>query len=306
MKKTTDNLGFSTVELLITLFIAAAFLVSGYQLYGLVMRESGEANAQARASNTAYDYLQRYKTTATNPCSATTIVSGESVTVEGLADVIATVSISCPYSTSTSVSRVQATIQYGNPQQTVTNATYVSPTTSANTTGVQSHVTRSPATSVDDASIGNKTWSDPGNATASDDVHSRAAFVAASTRVQENSIKIVKGGSITGTDKSTNVNMPLSITADTYVVYGSASDLWGTTWTYSDINASNFGIAFSVKDDQGNSSHYLKLTNFGFSIPSGTIINGILAEVENRYNFSPGVATEYVDYVRITVYYTTP
>ena len=28
--------------------------------------------------------------------------------------------------------------------------------------------------------------------------------------------------------------------------YGGASDLWGETWTYSQINASTFGVAISV------------------------------------------------------------
>ncbi len=127
MRNSNKQSGFSTVELLITLFIAAAFLMSGYQLYSLIMKEGGEAKSQSRASNVAYDYLQRYKTAATNPCTATTPVNSEYITVEGLADAIITVSITCPYSEVDSVSKVQATIQYGSPQKTLTNATYVKP-----------------------------------------------------------------------------------------------------------------------------------------------------------------------------------
>lgn len=32
----------------------------------------------------------------------------------------------------------------------------------------------------------------------------------------------------------------------------------------------------------GGSSHYLKATNFGFSIPAGATINGIVVEIEKR------------------------
>lgn len=127
MKNQYYHKGFSTVELLITLFIAAAFLMSGYQLYSLIMREGGEANAQARASNVAYDYLQRYKNVATNPCTQQTPVNSESVTVDGLTDAVITVTVTCPYTSATSLSKVQATLQYGNPQETVINATYVKP-----------------------------------------------------------------------------------------------------------------------------------------------------------------------------------
>lgn len=42
----------------------------------------------------------------------------------------------------------------------------------------------------------------------------------------------------------TTSNWPLS---DTYVEYGSPTDLWGTTWTPNEINSSNFGIIIRVK-----------------------------------------------------------
>jgi hypothetical protein len=36
---------------------------------------------------------------------------------------------------------------------------------------------------------------------------------------------------------------------DTYEVYGGPTDLWGTTWTLADINATNFGVAFKADAD---------------------------------------------------------
>ncbi len=69
----------------------------------------------------------------------------------------------------------------------------------------------------------------------------RSATIAASAR--DNSVKIVKGGTATGTDKASASSWP---TTDAYASYGSTSDLWGTTWTAADINAANFGVAISA------------------------------------------------------------
>jgi hypothetical protein len=60
----------------------------------------------------------------------------------------------------------------------------------------------------------------------------------------ENEIKIVKAdGSIGIVNKSTGATLP---TDAGYVSYGSSSDLWGESWTASDINNSNFGVVFST------------------------------------------------------------
>lgn len=127
MKNMKKQSGFTAVELLITLFIAAAFLMSGYQLYSLIMKDGGEVRATAKASNVVYDYLQQYKTFATNPCTVSTPLNNQSITVDTLSDVTVSVNITCPFSLTTSVTKVQVTLKYGNPQQTVINSTYVKP-----------------------------------------------------------------------------------------------------------------------------------------------------------------------------------
>jgi len=127
MKYINRKSGFSAVELLITLFIAAAFLISGYQLYAVVIKDGGEARMQSNASNVATDYLQRYKSSATNPCTTQAPLTDSAITVTGLSNVTVSVAISCPYSSTTSISKILVTIKYGNPQQTITNATYVKP-----------------------------------------------------------------------------------------------------------------------------------------------------------------------------------
>ena len=69
-----------------------------------------------------------------------------------------------------------------------------------------------------------------------------------SGKIKDNLIKILKSGSVAGSDKSASAGWQSS---DQIVTYGSASDLWGTTWSASDVNASNFGIAISVKRNNG-------------------------------------------------------
>lgn len=117
--------GFTAIELLITLFIAAAFLASGYQLYSVVIKDGGETRAQTRASNIAYDYLRRYTTAVTSPCTPQTPLTNSALTTPGLSNVTVTVAISCPYPSSTSVSKVQATVNYNTPQQAMTNAVFI-------------------------------------------------------------------------------------------------------------------------------------------------------------------------------------
>lgn len=117
--------GFTAVELLVTLFVAAVFLASGYQLYNLMMKDSGETRTRSKASNVAYDYLQQYKAKATNPCTTTPSLSTTPISISGLSDATVAVDITCPYPLTTSVSKITVTIKYSNPQKTVVNATYV-------------------------------------------------------------------------------------------------------------------------------------------------------------------------------------
>ncbi len=117
--------GFTAVELLITLFVAAAFLVTGYQLYALIIKDSGNARAQARAANVAYDYIRQYSPSAGNPCVASTPVSNAPITVSGLQHVTVTVTYTCPYSSTPTITKVDAIVYYNSPQQSVEYATYV-------------------------------------------------------------------------------------------------------------------------------------------------------------------------------------
>lgn len=54
---------------------------------------------------------------------------------------------------------------------------------------------------------------------------------------------LVKGGTVQtgGSEKH-----PTVITTHTHYTLGGSADLWGNTWTDTDVNASNFGLAFQV------------------------------------------------------------
>ncbi len=73
-------------------------------------------------------------------------------------------------------------------------------------------------------------------------------------QIIDQSVKLVKGGTIGGTEKSGGAAWPTSDT-DAYVSYGGSADLWGQTWTAADINSANFGIAIAAtKPNSGNST----------------------------------------------------
>jgi hypothetical protein len=157
----------------------------------------------------------------------------------------------------------------------------------------------SPGTVASDNAVGTKAWSNPSNAKASDDSRASAeinteavseylkatnfefAIPESSTVVgilvevekQSNSglchdyrARIVKGGTIGSTDRSSAAEWPKGV--DAYVSYGSDTDLWGETWAPADINGATFGFAISAK-------------------------GGVA-----------GLTTAYVDHIRITAYYT--
>jgi prepilin-type N-terminal cleavage/methylation domain-containing protein len=118
--------GFSAIELMIALFIAATFIFTGYQLFSVVIQDGNVARLRSRAGNVAYENLQKYSPSTTAPCTALSSVNPAAPTDLPAATV--TVSFSCPYGTASNTSRVQAVVSYGfeTPQQTVTEVLYVS------------------------------------------------------------------------------------------------------------------------------------------------------------------------------------
>jgi len=131
-------------------------------------------------------------------------------------------------------------------------------------------------TVANDTSVGTVAWTNPTNAQGNQTTTYAYVDLINSGAV-EYSVKLIKGGVISGTDKSTGATIPITQTS---VNYGSASDLWGLTFTDTDINASNFGVVFSTQEPIAPTiSNYLAATNFGFSIPASSTINGITCSI---------------------------
>lgn len=152
-----------------------------------------------------------------------------------------------------------------------------------------------PGTVADDASIGTQIWTNPGNAASDNGVY---ATCITGLAYSENSYgaKILLAGTASGNYKTNTLDTTLRAGA-----YGGSTDLWGCTITAADVNNSGFGIGYICNGS--SPSHRLKATNFGFSIPTGATINGVLATIERQIT-GVGPFTNNVDYIKIVVYYT--
>ena len=155
--------------------------------------------------------------------------------------------------------------------------------------------TRTPGTAancISVAGIGTRSWSNPSRAIASDNSRASASVDGTTTRYlqclnygftipasatingitasverkssrtsnggsHDAAIRIVKGGAIGTTDRSTAT---IYTTSDVTEAHGSASDLWGLAWTAADINAASFGAAFAAtKPLSAGNSHTISV-----------------------------------------------
>ena len=101
-------------------------------------------------------------------------------------------------------------------------------------------------------------------------IEKKAASDTASAFTKDIVLQLLKAGTIVGSNKADTVNK--WGTTDSIYTYGGSSDLWGTTWTDSDINGSTFGCVFRAEASNGTKSGSATLSS--------------------------------VDHVKITVYYT--
>ena len=89
---------------------------------------------------------------------------------------------------------------------------------------------------------------------------------ASSDHVRDDKVYLLKNGVVVGSNYATSGDWG---TSDSTQTYGGSTNKWGTTWTASDINNINMGVAFSARQNGGQSAR-----------------------------------TASVDFIRITVYYT--
>ena len=73
-------------------------------------------------------------------------------------------------------------------------------------------------------------------------------FCLQRAREVDYSVKLVKGGTIGGSDLANSTAWPAT---DAYASYGGSSSLWGRTWTEADINSSSFGAAIATRVQNG-------------------------------------------------------
>lgn len=119
MSHSVKEQGFSTVELLISLFIAAAFIGTGFQLFSAVTKDSNEARLRATASSKANTYLQESVGGATIPCVVVPPGAATNIPTSDLPQASYTVGYSCPYGVGAQTTRVTVAVTYGSDPQTV-------------------------------------------------------------------------------------------------------------------------------------------------------------------------------------------
>lgn len=84
-------------------------------------------------------------------------------------------------------------------------------------------------------------------------------------RQTDNAVRLRKALGAVGVDRAqTGTEWP---TADTYVSYGGATDLWGTTWTNTEINQASFGAMLSARVQNGTAQvDHMRITVFTTTI----------------------------------------
>ena len=165
-----------------------------------------------------------------------------------------------------------------------------------------------PTVGTDVAGVGTLTWTAPGNITADDTSYATQTasgtthYLEATgygfaiptdatisgvtvtighfgsstsgTGVRDSVVSLIQGGVVvTGTGSNladTLTNWPT--TATSTATYGSETNLWGTTWTPAQINASNFGVALSAATNGKTASvDYIQVA-VAYSVPVSTTL----------------------------------
>ena len=101
----------------------------------------------------------------------------------------------------------------------------------------------------------------------------------------DQAVQLVKGGTIQSTNYGTNSRFP---NPEGYTYYGGNSDLWGNSWTTTDINSGNFGVAFAAQRGPYNSTDtayvdYMPIT-VSYTIPAGPTVVSIALAGTNPTN----------------------
>lgn len=152
MKKSTQT-GFTAVEMIITIIVAAVFVIALYQLFGTLNTSMSASRQRAVASELAYSYLRRYTGTGSDPASwfvcstasgtsntndytVNTNAAGQTLTTGNLSDVnglaqpisykvTALAQYGCSGTNAGKPLRIEASVTYGPYNTTVKHVTLV-------------------------------------------------------------------------------------------------------------------------------------------------------------------------------------
>ena len=133
MIRTSRDEGFTVVELLVTLFVAALFVLSGWQLYTVVTTRSAEAQQESEAGNLAYSVLRGWEWGADEYVSAA--VCSSSTTATSISPLPDTGSLPSPVDvkmsrcnpiTGVNMNRIIVTVIYGPDKLEVSHGIFVS------------------------------------------------------------------------------------------------------------------------------------------------------------------------------------
>jgi len=62
--------------------------------------------------------------------------------------------------------------------------------------------------------------------------------------IRDHTVQLVKAAALVGDNKATTSAWPTAVASQ---IYGGPTDLWGTTWSKSDLTNSNFGVVLSAR-----------------------------------------------------------
>ena len=124
--------GFTVTELMVTLFVAALFALSGWQLYTVVTARSAEARQASEASNLAYSVLRSSDWNANtyvaaSACSSSTTPAA--VTPKPptgtLPEPVNVMMLRCNPLSGVSMNKIIVTVKFGPDQQEVSHGIFV-------------------------------------------------------------------------------------------------------------------------------------------------------------------------------------
>jgi hypothetical protein len=126
----------------------------------------------------------------------------------------------------------------------------------------------------------------------------RSSSGSGAGRIHDHSVRLVKGGSLVGTDNAAlTVPWPPNHN-EAAMVYSPVDPLWGTTWTAEEINAADFGVALSViNPDSATRQAFVDYINIAVTywMPTSLAVTPIVGTYGDNANFSATLTPEVAD-----------